>query len=108
LIGLDIEEMVPVADRIASAANASLLFEDHGTNVAAHYAVAVGDADAAFATADYVRREHFRSQRHTALPMETRGVLAEYDETGGKLVISGACKVPFYNRRVVAGMLGVP
>ena len=39
--------------------------------------------------------------------METRGILAEYDAAGGKLVISGACKVPYYNRRVLAGMLGI-
>jgi carbon-monoxide dehydrogenase large subunit len=106
LIELDIEDMAPVADRVASATNASLLFEDNGTNVAAHYTVSVGDAAAAFATADYARRERFRSQRHTALPMETRGVLAEY-ETGGKLVISGACKVPYWNRSVLASMLKI-
>ena len=38
-----------------------------------------GDADAAFRDADYVRRERFSVQRHTALPMEPRGVLAEWD-----------------------------
>ena len=107
LVEIDIEELAPVADRFTSAANSHLLFEDNGTNVAAHYAVSVGDAVTAFASADYVRRESFRSQRHTALPMETRGILAEYDAASGKLVISGACKVPYYNRRVLAGMLGI-
>src|SRR4029078_5786386 len=98
--------LAPVADGVASAANASILFDDNGTNVAAHYAVSVGNADAAFATADYVRREHFRSQLHTALPMETRGVLAEY-ETGGKLIISGRCKDPYCNRGVVGVTLKI-
>ena len=45
LVEIDIEELAPVADRFTSAANSHLLFEDNGTNVAAHYAVSVGDAD---------------------------------------------------------------
>ena len=101
-IELDIEELTPVADRVTSARDADLLFEENATNTAAHYEVAIGDPDAAFASADYVRCESFRSQRHTALPMETRGVLAQCDPGAGTLVISGACKVPYYNRRVLA------
>ena len=108
LVNIEIEEIAPVADRLMSAADTHLLFEEHGTNVAAHYAVSIGDPDAAFETADYIRHESFRSQRHTALPMETRGILAEYDEASEKLIISGACKVPYYNRCVLAGMLGLP
>jgi aerobic carbon-monoxide dehydrogenase large subunit len=108
LIEIHIEDITPVADRAASARDAHLLFEQNGTNTAAHYVVSIGDPDAAFAGADYVRRENFRSQRHTALPMETRGVLAQYDAGAGTLVISGACKVPYYNRRILARMLGLP
>ena len=108
LIEIDIQGITPVADRAASARDAHLLFEQNGTNTAAHYVVSIGDPDAAFAGADYVRRESFRSQRHTALPMETRGVLAQYDAGAGTLVISGACKVPYYNRRLLARMLGLP
>ena len=107
-IELDIEKLTPVADRVTSARDADLLFEENATNTAAHYEVSIGDPDAAFASADYVRCERFRSQRHTALPMETRGVLAQCDPGAGTLVISGACKVPYYNRRVLARMLGLP
>ena len=34
-----------------------------------------GDADAAFKAAPYTRREHFRVQRHAAVPMEPRGLV---------------------------------
>jgi aerobic carbon-monoxide dehydrogenase large subunit len=38
--------------------------------------------------------------------METRGLLAEWD--GGKLKVSGAAKLPFFNRRAMAQMMGLP
>ena len=39
LIEIDIEGITPVADRAASARDAHLLFEQNGTNTAAHYVV---------------------------------------------------------------------
>ena len=42
---------------------------------------------------------HFHVQRHTAMPMETRGLLAEWDEAAGRLTVYGAAKLPFFNRR---------
>src|SRR4029077_20217923 len=66
-----------------------------------------GDADAAFRDADYVRRDRFAVQRHTALPMEPRGVLAEWDAVEGRMTVLGAAKVPFFNRDTLAVMLGL-
>jgi carbon-monoxide dehydrogenase large subunit len=54
-----------------------------------------------------VRTERFSVQRHTALPMETRGMLAEWSSSVGRLVVTGATKVTFYNRRALALMLGL-
>ena len=72
-IDLDIQELPPVPDRRASGRGKILLFEETGTNVAMVFTGVKGDADAAFREADYVRRERFATQRHTALPMEPRG-----------------------------------
>ena len=66
-----------------------------------------GDADAAFRDADYVRRGRFIVQRYTALPMEPRGVLAEWDAAQGRMTVLGAAKVPFFNRDTLAAMLGL-
>jgi carbon-monoxide dehydrogenase large subunit len=104
-IELDIEALPAIADRHAASTAAALLFESTGSNCALHYRVAHGDADAAFATAEYVRSESFHVHRHTALPMETRGMVAEW--VGQRLVVWGASKVLFFNRRVLAPMLGV-
>src|SRR5262245_9563671 len=107
LIEVDIEPLPAVADRHVSARNESLLFEEQGTNLAIKFRAVRGDAAAAFKDAPYVRRESFRTQRHMALPMEPRGLLAEWDAARGRLTLSGAAKVLFFNRRTLAKQLGL-
>jgi len=107
LIELDIEELPAVADHIKAARDDVLLFEAAGTNRATVFSACMGDTDAAFAAADYTRRERFSVQRHTALPMEPRGLFAKWDETSGRLTLHGATKVAFFNRRTLADMLGL-
>ncbi|WP_441243052.1 xanthine dehydrogenase family protein molybdopterin-binding subunit [Tardiphaga sp. 768_D3_N2_1] len=103
-IGIEFEALSAVTERRASE---TPLFDFAEDNVALRYDAGFGDADAAFASADYVRTECFSVQRHTALPMETRGLLAEWNSSAGRLVVTGATKVTFYNRRALARMLGL-
>ncbi len=107
LIDLEIAELPAVADHRVAARDETLLFEQAGSNRATVFSARKGDADAAFANADYTRRERFSVQRHTALPMEPRGLLAEWNAATGRLTLHGAVKVAFFNRRVLAGMLGL-
>jgi aerobic carbon-monoxide dehydrogenase large subunit len=107
-ITVDIEPLPALPDRHAAARGDALLFEGSGSNRAVRYAVATGDADAAFARAEYRRRESFRCHRLTAVPLETRGLIAEWDAAKAKLTVLGAAKVLFFNRRALASMLGVP
>src|SRR5882757_1401424 len=108
LIEVEIEPLPAVADRHVSAKNETLLFEDTGSNRAITFRAVRGDAAAAFKDAPYVRRESFRTQRHMALPMEPRGLLAEWDSTRGKLTVSGGAKVLFFNRRTLAKEMNLP
>ncbi len=104
---VDITPLPVVANHQVSAACDVLMFEDTTTNCASVFSARVGDAVAAFASAPYVVRERFQVQRHTALPMETRGLLAEWDAAAGRMTMSGAAKLPFFNRRALAAMLGL-
>lgn len=106
-IEIAIDPLPVVADRQQSEAGGVLLFDGQGTNCALHYTAVLGDADAAFRSASYVRRERFKVQRHTAVPMELRGLLAEWDEASGRLTVSGASKVTFFNRRTLARQMGL-
>jgi carbon-monoxide dehydrogenase large subunit len=105
---LDIEPLPAVADRATARRDDVLLFEGSGTNCASTLTAVLGDADAAFRDAAYIRRERFKVQRHSAVPMEPRGLLAEWDAVHERMTVSGAAKVPFPNRRMLAAMLGVP
>ncbi len=108
LVSIDIEELPAVIDWASATKPTALIYEEHETNVGSRYFVERGATDAAFEAADYRRKESFYCQRHTALPMETRGLVAEWDASKNKMTIWGATKVPFYNRRVLAKMLALP
>jgi len=107
-IEIDIEPLAAVADRNMARADRSILFDATGTNLAITVTAVRGDADAAFKNAPYTRRERFTVQRHAAVPMEPRGLLAEWDAVNQRMTLSGAAKVPFNNRRILAKMLGLP
>jgi carbon-monoxide dehydrogenase large subunit len=106
-IEVDIEPLPAVASWQSAAKSETLLFENKGSNVTMKFRAVLGDAGAAFKNAPYTRRESFSTQRHTALPMEPRGLLAEWDAASGRLTLSGAAKVLFANRRILAKQLGL-
>jgi carbon-monoxide dehydrogenase large subunit len=107
LIVVDIEPLPAVVDRNTSLGGEVLLFDGTPGNVASSFTAKSGDADAAFRDAPYTLRESFKLQRHTAMPMETRGLLAEWDAQSGRLTVSGAAKLPFFNRRAMASMMAL-
>lgn len=107
-IVVEIDPLPAVSNRHEALAGGSLLFEDWGSNQAVTYTASKGVVDAAFASADYVRRERFATQRHLALPMEARGILAEWDSASEQLTVHGAAKVPFPNRKILASLIGLP
>ena len=106
-VSVDIEHLEVVADRHASR-NGITLFEGRQDNCATRYVANIGDADAAFRDAPYTRRERFEVQRFTAMTMETRGLLAEWDDAKGHITVSGITKVPFHNRNILAKQMGLP
>ncbi len=97
-----------MADRDKARKEDVILFETVGTNLPDTITAVRGDAEAAFKNAPYTRREHFRVQRHAAVPMEPRGLLAEWDAEKGRITVKGVCKVPFTNRRALAQMMRLP
>jgi CO/xanthine dehydrogenase Mo-binding subunit len=84
-----------------------ILHPQRGSNLAAEIKVAWGEAEAAFAEADLVVRERLVCQRHGAVPLEPRGLVAEIEKDSGRLVVWGAAKVVHTNRRILAQLLGL-
>jgi carbon-monoxide dehydrogenase large subunit len=108
LIEVAIESLPAVIDRGTATDDTLLLFESVGSNFASTFTARKGDAKLAFETAAFVLRDQFSTQRQTALPMETRGLLAEWDTVLNRLTMYGAAKLPFFNRKTMATMMGMP
>lgn len=106
-IEAEIEPLPAVTDARLAGADSVLLSETSGSNCAVTYTAALGNAAQEFADC-YVRRERFRTNRHTAIPMETRGLLAEWDSSSQRLVVTGAAKVPFTTRALLAKLIKLP
>ena len=77
-------------------------------NEVATVTASFGDVASGFRTAAHVVELEVTIGRMTAVPIEPRSLLAEWDETGQWLDVWGATKVPHFNRRVLAEVLGVP
>lgn len=106
-IRVEIEELPVVFDYQESAEDKTLLFESMGTNLSKQFTGVKGNVESAFTRAHYCRRERLSVQRHMALPMELRGLLANWDHDKGTLKVLGAGKVLFFNRRALSAMLGI-
>ncbi|MEU6699826.1 xanthine dehydrogenase family protein molybdopterin-binding subunit [Pseudonocardia sp. NPDC046786] len=92
----------------ANAPGAALLFEDLGTNEIYRQTERHGDSDAAFAAADHVFEIAFHHNRYGAAPMETRGVLADYERHDKQLTVWSSTQMPHFLRSIIAGQLGLP
>jgi carbon-monoxide dehydrogenase large subunit len=108
LITVQIDPLAAVVDLAAGMATDRLLFETTGSNVASVFIAEKGATDEAFAKATLVVRDRFSTQRQTAAPMETRGLLAEWDDVNRRLLVYGAAKLPFFNRKTMAQMMNLP
>jgi CO/xanthine dehydrogenase Mo-binding subunit len=82
------------------------LFEPSGSNVTTDYVVEYGDVEDAFARAELVVAETFHTNRHSGCPLETRGLVASYED--GRLTVWGPTKVLHGNRRTLSELLGLP
>jgi carbon-monoxide dehydrogenase large subunit len=101
----DIEPLPAVVDARASLTGDVFLIEGSSSNSPATITGVKGDVDAAFRDAPYTRKERFKTHRHTAIPMEPRGLLAEWDVGSSRLTLLGAAKVPYHNRRALAALM---
>jgi carbon-monoxide dehydrogenase large subunit len=109
LVQVDYEPLPAVTSVVdALRPGAVVLHEPFGSNLAASFSVENGPVGDSFARAALVVEDQFRIQRHTGVPLETRGLVAAYDLRGGRLTVWGPTKVPHFNRRVLSDLLGLP
>ncbi len=111
LARLEVEwEPLPVTvDMVAAAeAGAPLVHAEWGTNVAVAFTHAIGDVERAFAGADAVFSETFRIQRYVGMPLEGRGVVAQWDRRDDTLTTWNSTQVAHFVQQGLAGALELP
>ena len=92
----------------ARAEGAPLVHADVPGNRAARLAQRVGDPDAVLAGAARVFRETLWIERSCGSPIETRGVVAEWDARAGALRVWDATQAPLPIKNGLARMFGLP
>ena len=108
LIEVEFDQLPTITTIEQAAAGNTLIHEAAGENMGTRYTVARGNANTAFDDAAYTRRERFVTNRHGAVPMETRGLIAEFDPEAPLLRLHGATKVNFFNRHHLAAAFDLP
>ncbi len=102
---IEYEMLPPVADiSVAVNEGASLLHPVLGSNNIYTIVSRKGDAGEALRHAPHRLSLDFGVQRHSAVPLETRGLLAVPDEPG-RVHVYGPTKVVHFNRMVLARLL---
>jgi len=109
LLDVQYRQLPPLADaEHALAPGAGCIHDGAGTNRADTLVMETGQPALALAGAAIRIRQRFHIQRHSGVPLETRGLVASHDSGSGLLTVWGPTKVPHFNRRVLADLLDIP
>ncbi len=105
---VDYEALPAVVDlEKARDAKTGFVHDDLKTNVAAHVRQTKGDYAKAVAGAACVIKRRFLYDRGTSLPIETRGVVAQWDGKADRLTVWDTTQAPVFIRNGLAAMLNL-
>jgi carbon-monoxide dehydrogenase large subunit len=109
LVDVDYDPLPAVADYATAAASQALVHEGYPGNLAGRLGGAPAETVAdAFAAAAHVVTETIWQQAYAAVPMETRGLVAEWSAASGELSVWAATQAPHEVRMFSARLLGLP
>ncbi|MBN9273780.1 MAG: xanthine dehydrogenase family protein molybdopterin-binding subunit, partial [Mesorhizobium sp.] len=100
LIEIDFDPLPAVTDPARAIEPGAEPIHESG-NLAGRWGFDLGDVPGALSEAAFIASDSFSIQRHSAMPMETRGLLASYDAGRNLLDIYGPTKVVHTNRKML-------
>jgi aerobic carbon-monoxide dehydrogenase large subunit len=107
-IQVELEQLPAVVDlELALKDAAPLVHEDLPSNVSAHVRQTKGNYAAAAAKADHLVKRRFRYEHGISSPIETRGVVAQWDARAAQMTIWDTTQAPVFVRNGLAGVLGL-
>ncbi|MCC6780795.1 MAG: xanthine dehydrogenase family protein [Hyphomicrobiales bacterium] len=107
-VSVDFEVLPAVVDAAAAVTrSASLVHESWGNNLFIERVFHAGDIEEVARTAPVVVRREYRMNRHVAVPLEGRAVLAHRDHRLDELVVYTSTQVPHIIRLGLSEVLGL-
>ena len=107
-IVVELEALPAVVDLEAALAKASAtVHDDLGSNVASFVHQTKGDYRSATAEAALVLKRRFRYEHGISSPIETRGIVAQWNARGGQMTIWDTTQAPVFVRNGLAAILGL-
>jgi carbon-monoxide dehydrogenase large subunit len=103
-------DVLPAAVDLEEAArpDAPRVHDDMPDNIAAHHIQRVGNVEEALARARHVFRDRLVMDRGASSPLETRGVVAEWDRGARQLIVWDSTQAPIRIRNYLSDLLGFP
>ena len=109
LVVLEIDDEEAVVDGAAALAEGAPLAADGITsNLCFQTLLETPDVEAAFARAAHVVEGSFTFGRHTAVTLEPRAIIADFDPSTGQLNVHHATQTPYQFQDVYARHFGLP
>ncbi|MEH2493490.1 xanthine dehydrogenase family protein molybdopterin-binding subunit [Bradyrhizobium sp. AZCC 2230] len=107
-IDVELEQLSAVVDiEQALTFSSARVHDDLGSNVAAHVHQVKGDYRKAAANAHIILKRRFRYEHGISSPIETRGVVAQWNARGQQMTIWDTTQAPVFIRNGLAAMLGL-
>jgi carbon-monoxide dehydrogenase large subunit len=108
MVVVDYADLPPVSDAVrALEPGAPLVHPELGTNRAFEGEFGGGDVEGAFADAVTVVEVGMTTARHTAVAMEPRGAVAEFDPVARSLTVRLSTQAPHMLQAAIAELLGL-
>jgi aerobic carbon-monoxide dehydrogenase large subunit len=106
---IEFDELPAVVDiDAAREPGAPVISPELGSNLCFHGKIDTGGVDDIFASAAHVVEEEFHFGRHTAVTMEPRAIIADYDASEGQLTVHHATQTPYQFQDIYARHYGIP
>ena len=106
LVEVDYEPRPAVSTAEAAMAPGAPIVHSE-TNVAEVLEYDIGDTAGALASAPHTFTERFVTQRQAGTPMETRGVIVEWDQRRGGVTVWSSTQIPHSLKAAIVGYLGL-
>jgi carbon-monoxide dehydrogenase large subunit len=106
IVDVDYEPLDAVADFTRAIGSQVVVHDAYPDNVAGGMGGAPPDEET-FSTADHVAEAHVYQQIYAPVPMETRGIVVEWDASSEELTVWASTQTPHELRAFAARLLGI-